>query len=61
MQDESVNSDHTIISLSPDTFSKLFDAKLSPQQAFIQGKIKVRGNMNAAMKLNPLIASLAAK
>ncbi|KAG6968081.1 hypothetical protein JG687_00003954 [Phytophthora cactorum] len=40
------------ISLSEENFLKMMDNKLNPQQAFMKGLVKIKGNMGLAMKLN---------
>ncbi|KAG6596005.1 Peroxisomal multifunctional enzyme type 2 [Phytophthora cinnamomi] len=45
------------ISLSEDNFLKMMDNKLNPQQAFMKGLVKIKGNMGLAMKLNVVLAA----
>lgn len=42
------------ISMNDDDLIKLMMGKLNPQQAFFQGKLKIKGNMAMAMKLKDL-------
>jgi putative sterol carrier protein len=42
-------------------FVDLITGKLNGQQAFVQGKLKIAGNMGLAMKLSLLSASQKAK
>ena len=52
--------DATFIMLDDD-FVKLFAGKLKPQDAFMNGKMKIRGNMAKAMKFNPSVLPKGAK
>jgi 3-hydroxyacyl-CoA dehydrogenase/3a,7a,12a-trihydroxy-5b-cholest-24-enoyl-CoA hydratase len=50
--------DITIIT-NEDTFAKLVQGKLNGQKAFSSGKLKIKGNMMLAMKLDKVLAALA--
>ncbi|OWZ00353.1 Peroxisomal protein pox18 [Phytophthora megakarya] len=45
------------ITLSEEDFLKMMDNKLNPQQAFMKGLVKIKGNMGLAMKLNVVLAA----
>ena len=53
-------ADATFIMLDND-FMKLADGKLKAQDAFMTGKMKIRGNMAKAMKFNPSVLPKDAK
>jgi putative sterol carrier protein len=44
------------ISVSKDDFLRLAQGQLDPTMAFMQGKLKVNGDMGVAMKLQPLLS-----
>lgn len=46
------------ISVDWDDFQKLLGGKLDPTMAFMQGKLKVAGDMSVAMKLQSLLSKL---
>ena len=52
--------DCTFVMLDAD-FMSLVSGKLKPQQAFMGGKMKIKGNMAKAMKFNPSILPKDAK
>jgi putative sterol carrier protein len=48
-------ADCTIVVAKSD-FDQISEGKLDPTMAFMQGKLKVNGDMSVAMKLQPLLA-----
>ena len=44
-----------MVSTSLETLSKLLSKELTPQQAFMKGLLKIKGNMGLAMKLTILL------
>ena len=48
----------TTMQLSWDDFVNMSQGKLDPTMAFMQGKLKVLGDMSVAMKLQPILAKL---
>ncbi|HEX3666585.1 MAG TPA: SCP2 sterol-binding domain-containing protein [Rhizomicrobium sp.] len=52
------NADCTI-SVGLDTFEQLAKRELDPTSAFMQGKLRVAGDMGLAMKLGPLLQKSA--
>ncbi|ELR17598.1 hydroxysteroid dehydrogenase, putative [Acanthamoeba castellanii str. Neff] len=47
------------LTLGDDSFQQLFSGKLNAQQAFMQGKLKIKGDMGLATKLGELIKQQA--
>ena len=47
------SADCTIIS-SQETFQRIVDGELNPTSAYMTGKLKIKGDMGAAMKLQKL-------
>jgi putative sterol carrier protein len=56
MTNEESDADVTLIS-SLDTFEKILDGAQDPNIAFMLGKLKIRGSMGLAMKLNSVLES----
>jgi putative sterol carrier protein len=49
------NSPDITISMKKEDFIEVFSGRANPQQAFMQGKLKVTGNMSLAMKLSLIL------
>jgi len=44
-----------VLTMAGDTFVKLVAKKISSQQAFLMRKLKIKGSMGMAMKLQPVL------
>ena len=44
-----------VIKVNDDDFALLYEGKLNAQQAFMKGKLKVKGNMGLAMKFEKVL------
>lgn len=51
---ENKDADVTLVT-SIDTFAKILDGQSDPNIAFMMGKLKIRGSMGLALKLNALL------
>lgn len=49
------------MSLDSEDFVKMFQGRLNPTQAFMAGKLKIKGDMMIAMKLEKLMGKMKAK
>uniref|UniRef100_A0A2K6F2R7 Hydroxysteroid dehydrogenase like 2 n=1 Tax=Propithecus coquereli TaxID=379532 RepID=A0A2K6F2R7_PROCO len=50
-----------VMSMSTDDFVKMFSGKLKPTMAFMSGKLKIKGNMALAIKLEKLMNQMSSK
>lgn len=55
VSDGSGKSADCTITVSLETFEKIFKGELDPTSAFMQGKLRVAGDMGLAMKLGPIV------
>ncbi|CAO2595868.1 Hydroxysteroid dehydrogenase-like protein 2 [Lemmus lemmus] len=47
-----------VMSMTTDDFVKMFSGKLKPTMAFMSGKLKIKGNMTLAIKLEKLMTQM---
>ncbi|NXC49755.1 HSDL2 protein, partial [Penelope pileata] len=50
-----------VMSMSSDDFVKMFTGKLKPTMAFMSGKLRIKGNMALAIKLEKMLTQFNAK
>uniref|UniRef100_A0A452HXX5 Hydroxysteroid dehydrogenase-like protein 2 n=1 Tax=Gopherus agassizii TaxID=38772 RepID=A0A452HXX5_9SAUR len=50
-----------VMSMSSGDFVKMFSGKLKPTMAFMSGKLKIKGNMALAMKLEKMMTQFSSK
>lgn len=50
-----------ILTLSDADFQKLIDGKAKAQQLFMSGKLKIKGNVMKATKLDPVLSKARTK
>ncbi|XP_037595128.1 hydroxysteroid dehydrogenase-like protein 2 [Cebus imitator] len=50
-----------VMSMSTDDFVKMFSGKLKPTMAFMSGRLKIKGNMALAIKLEKLMSQMNAR
>ena len=53
VSNENAESDITV-TVSMEIFQKIIDKKLSPQVALMTGRMRLRGDMRIALRLNPV-------
>jgi len=49
------------VSCSEEIMMKMIRKEIQPQQAFMKGKLKIKGKMNLAMKLTAVLAATRKK
>ncbi len=58
MDNQDTPADCTV-TISPENLMKMFRRELDPTMAFMQGKMKLNGDMAVAMKLGPILQNAA--
>lgn len=56
-----ISSPDLTVTVNSTDMNKLISGSLKPQQAFMKGKLKIKGKMNLAMKLTAVLAATKRK
>lgn len=59
--DDHISHPDLTVTLDSEDMNKLVSGVLKPQQAFMKGKLKIKGKMNLAMKLTAVLAATKKK
>ena len=58
---EPAEKPNCVMSMNEENFTKLFAGKLDATTAFMSGKLKIKGDMALAMKLEKLMKNMKSK
>ena len=59
--DENSSKADLVVDVTSENMAKLISGELKPQQAFMKGKLKIKGKMNLAMKLTAVLVATKKK
>ena len=59
--DEKMKNPDLVVTVESADMAKLITGELKPQQAFMKGKLKIKGKMNLAMKLTAVLSAARKK
>ena len=59
--DKNMTSPDLTVIITSENMAALISGALKPQQAFMKGKLKIKGKMNLAMKLNAVLVATRKK
>lgn len=60
-QGEAPSTPDATLQMDSENFFKMFTGKIKPATAYMTGKLKIKGNLQKALKLEKLMSSLKSK